>query len=164
MARIAGAFASGVDYVQLRTKNLDGGELLRLAMEAARLRSGGKLLVNDRLDVALAAGADGLHLPSKRPSAGEYRRISPAGLFISVACHSVEDVQRARDDGADMAVLAPIFESPGKGPAIGLAALERACRVGIPVLALGGVTSENAGLCMQAGAAGVAGIRMFEGV
>jgi thiamine-phosphate pyrophosphorylase len=160
--RVAEAFAAGVDYVQLRAKHLDARELLTLAEQAARVKGPGKLLINDRLDVALACGADGVHLPSNRAPVAAYRSIAPAGFIISVACHSQQDVERAAAEGANLAVLAPIFATPDKGPPIGLDALQRAARIGIPVLALGGITLPNASLCRTAGAAGIAAIRLFE--
>jgi thiamine-phosphate pyrophosphorylase len=173
IARAAEAFAAGVDFVQLRAKELDARELLRLAQEAARAKGPGKLLINDRLDVALTRGvgeskaltldgADGVHLPSNRPPVSAYRSVAPKGFVISVACHTPAEVERAAAEGADLAVLAPIFPTPGKGPPIGLGALEQAVRAGIPVLALGGITRENAVLCRDAGAAGIAAIRLFE--
>jgi thiamine-phosphate pyrophosphorylase len=162
ISRVAEAFAAGVDFVQLRARELDARELLRLAEEAARGKASGKLLINDRLDVALACGADGMHLPSNRPPVSAYRSIAPPGFIISVACHTQAEVERAAAEGADFAVLAPIFSTPDKGPPIGLGALQRAVRVGIPVLALGGITRENAVRCRQAGAAGIAAIRLFE--
>jgi thiamine-phosphate pyrophosphorylase len=163
-ARVAEAFAAGVDFVQLRAKELDARELLRLCQEAARLKGPGKLLVNDRLDVALAGGADGLHLPSNRPPGSAYRSVVPPGFVFSAACHTVDEVKRAKDEGATIAILAPIFATPGKGPPIGVSALEQASRVGIPVLALGGITLDNAAQCRDAGAAGIAAIRLFEEV
>jgi len=173
IARVAEAFAAGVDFVQLRAKEPDARELLRLAQEAARVKGPGKLLINDRLDVALTCGtgvskaltrdgADGIHLPSNRPPVSAYRSVVPKGFVISVACHTQSEVERAAAEGADFAVLAPIFPSPGKGPPIGLGALEQAVRAGIPVLALGGITRENAASCCEAGAAGIAAIRLFE--
>ncbi len=162
ISRVAEAFAAGVDFVQLRAKELEARELLRLAGEAARVKGPGKLLINDRLDVALACAAEGLHLPASRPPVSAYRTLAPAGFIISVACHNVAEVQRAAAEGADFAVLAPIFSTPGKGPPLGLGALEQAAREGIPVLALGGITRQNALLCRQAGATGIAAIRLFE--
>ena len=160
--RIAEAFAAGVDFVQLRAKELDARELLRLGEAAAQVKESSKLLINDRLDVALACGADGVHLPSNRPPVSAYRAIAPPGFVISVSCHTQAEVERAAIEGADFAVLAPIFSTPGKGPPIGLDALRLAVRVGIPVLALGGITRENAITCRDAGAAGIAAIRLFE--
>ncbi len=157
--RIAEVFSAGVDFVQLRAKNLETRELLRVAEDAVRA---GRLFVNDRADVAIACGAAGVHLPSNRPAASEYRKITPPGFLISVACHSPEDVERAAGDGADFAILAPIFATPGKGAPIGVRAIERSTGAGIPVIALGGITRENARECRDAGASGVAAIRLFE--
>jgi len=148
--------------VQIRAKELSGLELFRMALEVSRTKDRGKVLINDRLDVALACGADGVHLPANRLPASANRVLAPPGFMISVACHSPEDVQRAAGEGADLALLAPIFSTPGKGPPLGLDALSLAARAGIPVLALGGVTLENAESCYAAGAAGIAAIRLFE--
>jgi thiamine-phosphate pyrophosphorylase len=157
---VAAALAAGVDLVQIRAKNLATGALLQWVREAAARPRSGKLLVNERLDVALAAGADGLHLPAGRPPASAWRVRD--SLVIGVSCHTTEEVERAAGEGADFAVLGPIFVSPGKGAPLGLGPLEAASRAVIPVLALGGVTAENAAQCLAAGAAGIAGIRLFE--
>jgi thiamine-phosphate pyrophosphorylase len=159
---VAEAFAAGVDFVQLRAKELDARALLTLAAQAARVKGPGKLLINDRVDVALACGADGVHLPSNRAPVSAYRSITPAGFIVSVACHSQAEVERAAGEGADLVVLAPIYATPDKGPPIGLDSLQQAAGIGIPVLALGGITCENAALCRTAGAAGIAAIRVFE--
>ena len=162
VSRVAEAFAAGIDMVQIRAKEFSGRELFQMAREVAPIKDRGKLLINDRLDIALACGADGVHLPANRPPASAYRAVAPAGFIISVACHSPEDVQRAADEGADLVILAPIFSTPGKGPPLGLDALTLATRARIPVLALGGITLENAESCFAAGAAGIAAIRLFE--
>ncbi len=160
--KIEAAFAAGVDRVQIRERRLSTRELLRLASEAVALRGPGKLLVNDRLDVALASGADGVHLPAGRPAASEIRMLGGDGFLVGVSCHSVEEVERAAGEGADFVVLGPIFATPGKGPPLGLKPLERAARAPVPVLALGGVALANARQCLEAGAAGIAGIRIFQ--
>jgi thiamine-phosphate pyrophosphorylase len=182
LSKIAEAARAGVDFVQLREKDLSGRELELLAAEAVRavrenssaaqVRST-KLLINSRTDVALACGADGVHLPVDDISPEEVRSIwakvssrsgSENTTLISVACHSELDVARSASAGADLALLAPIFEKHGTPnvPAVGLEALQRACRQSIRVLALGGITLENAAACMQAGAAGIAAIRLFQ--
>ncbi len=160
--RIRAALAAGVDYVQIREKSLPTRELFRLAEGAVAARRSGRLLVNDRADVALACGADGVHLPAERPPAAQVRALAGRGFLVGVSCHSVEEVERAAGEGADFVVLGPIFTSPGKGPPLGLRPLELAARLPIPVFALGGVTVENARQCLEAGAAGVAGIRLFQ--
>jgi len=156
-------FTGQADWVQVRDKELAGRELIavvRLAM--GRI---GKVLVNSRVDVALAAGAAGVHLPSGSIAASEWRRITPSGFLIGVSCHLLEEVVLAEREGADYVVFGPVFAPLSKTsglPARGLEELGRVSRaVGIPVLALGGITWENAADCVAAGAAGVAGITMF---
>lgn len=177
LAKIAEVARAGVDYIQLREKDLGARQLEALAREAvAAVRKGSSsthLLINSRTDVALAAGADGVHLRSKDVSPEEVRRIwaeCSAGALarekpcIAASCHVRGDVDRAQSGAADFAVFAPVFgkrNASGTQPA-GLAALQEACRAKIPVLALGGVTLENAASCLNAGAAGVAGIRLFQ--
>jgi thiamine-phosphate pyrophosphorylase len=184
LSKIAEAARAGVDYIQLREKDLSGRELEELARdtvaEIQKLRTENRelrarLLINSRTDIALAAGADGVHLRSDDVSASTVRsiweeaaaldsRFTTRGALIAVSCHSVSDVVRAESEGADFAVLAPVFEKKG-APEVqprGLAALREACAAKIPVLALGGVTVENAASCLAAGAAGIAGIRLFQ--
>jgi thiamine-phosphate pyrophosphorylase len=181
LAKVAEAARACVDYIQLREKDLSTRELEMLAREAVAIvrenSSLTRLLINSRTDVALAEGADGVHLRADDVSSREARAVVQlsdqfsvqrplaAGHFlVATSCHSDEDVIRAGSEGADFAVFAPVFEknnAPGK-QAAGLAALHEACRAKIPVLALGGVTMENAASCLEAGAAGVAGIRLFQ--
>ena len=152
--------------VQLREKDLGGRDLLaqaRALAEACRA-AGQLLLVNDRLDVALAAGADGVHLPAAGVPPAEARRLLGPGALVGVSCHSEEDVRRARAGGADYATFSPIWDTPSKrpfGPPQGLAALRRAAALGLPLVALGGVEPGNAGEAFAAGAAGVAAIRAW---
>ena len=126
---------------------------------------GAALVVNDWLDVALAIGADGVHLGRRSVNVEEARAILPPGTWISVSCHALADVVRAAEEGADAALLSPIFASPGKGRGLGVEALCEAraaldARGAVTLLvALGGVTAENAGACFAAGAGGVAAIR-----
>ncbi len=155
--------AASIDFVQIRERDLSARELAsltRAVLQTAHPEV--RVLVNDRADIAVACGAHGVHLRGNSIPPSLLRAILPPGFLISVACHSVEDVVRAEREGANMALLAPIFETPGKGPPLGLASLERAAKsVRIPVLALGGVTEREIPRCMSAGAAGVAGIRLF---
>lgn len=150
----------GAAGVQLRQPGLPARELVAVA---GRLRSicasfGAPLLVNDRADVALAAGADGVHLPARGLHAADARALG-LGL-IGVSAHSPEEVARS---AADFCVFGPVFDTPGKSPQ-GVAALAAACRASsIPVLALGGVDESNAHLCLAAGARGVACIRSVLG-
>ncbi len=160
LARVA---AAGIDAVQVREKDLDDRSLWNLVRSArAVLPATTRLLVNGRADVALAAGADGAHLPADGvPPAALRRRFGPEFL-IGVSTHTVEEVERARDAGADYATFGPVWETPGKGQPTGLEALVRAAATGLPVLALGGVTMARFGEVAAAGAAGVAAIRLFQ--
>lgn len=189
--RFRKAAAAGVDLIQLREKNLANGELERLARDALQAvrdySSQTRLLINSRIDIALAVGADGVHLTSTDISASDARAVSAASLrekpsafrelMAAVSCHSVEEVRSAESHGADFVVLAPIFEKAGTSiTPVGLEMLRRAAtrsapdlrveagdnRLGVPVLALGGVSIENASACLRAGASGLAGIRLFQ--
>jgi thiamine-phosphate pyrophosphorylase len=149
--------------VQLRQPAIPARELLDRARSLRRIceRFAAPLLVNDRADVALSAAADGVHLSARGLSPADARSL---GLrLVGVSVHSAEDVARASRDGADFAVFAPVYETPGK-QARGEAALVAACRAApIPVLALGGVDATNAFRCLEAGARGVACIRSVLG-
>jgi len=193
LEKIAEAARCGVDYVQLREKDLPARQLEALAGEAVRviaengLRKTGKrepgtcLLINSRSDVAFAAGASGVHLRSDDISPSEVRRIwnrgarpaatslparaiPPPHATVVVSCHTAREAARAAEQGADFAAVAPVFEkrdSPLKFPE-GLETLRQACRHQIPVFALGGVTLANVAICRDAGAAGIAAIRLFQ--
>ncbi len=202
LEKIAEAARAGVDYIQLREKDLPTRELELLALEAARIVREARnltpgpwsptpsLLINSRTDLALAVGADGVHLRSDDISPQVVRtmwsksyvgtagcgpvrstaiveaaaRASSQCPLIGVSCHSPEEVMQAARAGASFAVFAPVFEkkdSPEANPA-GLSRLEQACRAPLPVLALGGVNLENAKACLNAGAAGIAAIRLFQ--
>jgi thiamine-phosphate pyrophosphorylase len=173
LATITEAEQSGVDFIQLREKDLCSRDLEVLARDViTTLRSCGaktRILINSRSDVALAAGAHGVHLRSDDISPADVRRIWRAATgkedaVIAVSCHNEAEVIAAAHSGADFAVFGPIFQKNAAPlvPAAGLAGLGSACRHSIPVIALGGITVENAALCVQAGAAGIAGIRFFQ--
>ena len=168
LERIRAAFAAGVDWVQVREKRMPTRELCRLVEQAVALpeKCAARLLVNERLDVALACGADGVHLPADSLPVAVVRRAAPEGWLVGVSCHSPEEVEAAAREGASFAVLGPIFSTPGKLSPLGLEPLRQACgrlaAGGFPVLALGGVNLENAGGCLEAGAAGIAAIRLFQ--
>jgi thiamine-phosphate pyrophosphorylase len=172
---VAQAARCGVDYIQLREKDLSTHELETLARAAIhRLRTENQkpktvFLINSRTDIALASGARGVHLPSNDISPSAVRQIwtqcgsTAPRVTVGASCHTAAQVARAAREGADFAVFGPVFE---KKKALtlptGLDALREACQEKIPVLALGGVTLENAGACVQAGAAGIAAIRLFQ--
>ena len=175
LEKIAECSAAGVDYIQLREKDLSGRDLERLVRHALNAFSPGsrtRLLINSRVDIALACGAHGVHLPASAVSAREARAVfSLAGAvspIISVACHSIEDVTQAESGGADFVVFGPVFEKAGLQSNEGIQRLSSVCQrkrvngVAIPVLALGGVGLENAGQCVRAGAKGIAAIRLFQ--
>lgn len=150
----------GVDYIQIREKDVPARQLFEFTLAVLEVRQAefksknvAKVLVNGRSDVAIAAGADGVHLPSAAP-----QECLP-GLMVARSCHTMADVQAAQ---ADLITFGPVFESPGKGEPVGLDALREACQGRVPVFALGGVNWENAADCVAAGAEGIAGIRLFQ--
>jgi len=158
----AKAGGDGVEMIQIRAKQLSARDLVNLVRGAVAI-PGARILVNTRTDIALACGAQGVHLPAGSIAPSTIRRIAPAGFLIGVSCHTVDELRAAENDGADFAVYGPVFASVTKSVVpIGLDALRSACTsVQLPVYALGGVTPANAPLCIDAGAAGVAGISLF---
>jgi thiamine-phosphate pyrophosphorylase len=158
------ARVQNVEMIQLRAKNLSARQLHSLVVEVVQ-STGTPVLVNTRLDVALACGAAGVHLPANSIAPAELRCVTPEHFLIGVSCHTAEELQAAEREGADFAVFGPIFASPSKPVRpVGLAALRQAI-LGLsrlPVYALGGVTEANAAHCIDAGAAGVAGISLFD--
>jgi len=196
LAALAASWAAnGVDFIQIREKDLAPTALTHLAAKIVQaVRQAGslsKVLVNGEpgaaAEIALASGADGIHIPGGLHSdplpaalgrvrqAWQPTRTPAMPPVISASCHSVEEVRAARSAGASLALFAPVFEKAlpnaqalaGKG----LDSLAQACRAGsqpgphpaLPVIALGGVTVDNAGECVEAGADGIAGIRLFLG-
>lgn len=182
LKKIAEAVLARIDYIQLRERDLSGRALESLAKDAAQLiresRSDTRLLINSRTDIALAAEAHGVHLTSNDISPVDVRKIwreayAPAQSIIAFSCHSESDVIAAESASdrvapyvhvrpADFVVFGPVFEKQGSTRTDGLAQLRKVCRRRIPVLALGGVTTDNAHLCIEAGASGIAGIRLFQ--
>ena len=194
LEKIAASAAAGVDWIQIREKDLSGKEcssLTREAMtliasssppdsakgstssktEATREKVSTRILVNDRLDVALAAQAGGVHLGEKSLPLEEARRLAKSlqrkkDFLVGVSCHSLEAAEDAARGGADYLFFGPVFATPSKtayGAPQGLERLAEVCRaVALPVLAIGGITLENAADCISAGASGLAAIRLFQ--
>jgi len=162
LAVVEEALEGGVRAVQLREKDLPPRELLELAraMRALTGRYGAKLIINDRADIALAAGADGVHLGEASIPAAAARRILGPDRLIGVSCHGTEGALAAETSGADFITFGPVYPTPSKaayGPAAGVKRLaETAKLLRIPVFALGGIKRENTSEAMAAGAAGVA--------
>lgn len=160
--------AEGIDMIQIREKDMDGRALAELTGHVLGMenRLGTKILVNGRVDVALSTQADGVHLPADSISPARIRTIAPVGFLIGVSCHELKEAERAEAEGADFVVFSPVFppvSKPTYGPAKGLEALQAVCRaVKIPVFALGGISRDNAGGCLAAGATGVAGVSLFQ--
>lgn len=177
LQRIETVAAGGVDWIQIREKDLSGKECTVLARDAmeramhstAQVRT--RILINDRLDIALATQTGGVHLSEKSLPAQEAKRLICAlgrekDFLVGVSCHSLEAAKAAEQNGPDYLFFGPVFATPSKadyGAPQGLERLAEVCRaVAVPVLAIGGVTLENSASCLSAGAAGIAAIRMFQ--
>ena len=166
------AASAGAGWIQIREKDLDARSLVELARFAvAETRAlAARVLINDRLDVALAANAAGIHLGEKSlpvETVTEWRRSTGRlDFLIGVSCHSLESARAAERGGADYIFFGPVFETPSKaafGAPQGIERLLQVCAsVEVPVLAIGGVNLENARACIAAGAAGIAAIRLFQ--
>ncbi|HEX4543358.1 MAG TPA: thiamine phosphate synthase [Candidatus Acidoferrum sp.] len=174
----AAAFA-GVDWIQIREKQLSARECTRLTRQALQRSADSavdtgtraRIIVNDRLDVALATQTGGVHFGESSLPPQEARQLVLAlhreeDFLIGVSCHSLEAAKSAERGGADYLFFGPVFETPSKaayGPPQGLHRLAEVCRsVSIPVLAIGGITLENTAVCFSAGASGIAAIRLFQ--
>jgi thiamine-phosphate pyrophosphorylase len=179
MEKIAAVARAGVNWVQIREKDLSARQLSALTQEALRCMpraaddraSATRILVNDRVDIALTEGAAGVHLGERSLPVDEVRRfvqsrISVKDFLVGVSCHSLESAEAAAAGGADYVFFGPVFATPSKagfGAPHGVGRLTKICRsVPIPVLAIGGMTLENAASCLTAGAAGIAAIRLFQ--
>lgn len=159
------AVAAGVPLVQIREKNLFTRLLFELASRAVEISrsSRTKILVNDRPDVASAAGADGVHLTEQSLPANVVRKSFPELELIGVSTHSLEGTRLAANVGADFAVFGPVFATPGKGEGVGTTKLKEVCDAvsPFPVIALGGIDAGNFENALDAGAAGFAAIRFL---
>ena len=159
---VAAACRGGVRAVQLRERDLDTRSLLALAraLRETTREHGALLLINDRVDVALACGADGVHLPANSFRVADARQLLGAERLIGVSTHSVAEAARA---AADFVVCGPVFDTPSKrpfGPPLGLDTLRRAAAAcAAPLIAVGGITAKNAAEVLAVGAAGIAVIR-----
>lgn len=175
--RIEDAVRAGVDWVQIREKDLPTREMVDLTRTAILVcqstspQNKTRILVNDRLDVARVAGAAGIHVGEKslpvRALVDERLTSGRSCFLVGASCHSLDGAIHAAEEGADYLYFGPVFETPSKasfGPAQGLTKLADICHiVSVPVIAIGGIGVENARACREAGAAGVAAIRLFQG-
>jgi len=179
LVKIEAAADAGVDWIQIREKDISGKDcssltreaLHRAAKSSARKTAPTRILVNDRLDVAISQSAGGVHLGENSLPLVEVKRLvenrgNRKDFLIGVSCHSLEAARAAASRGADYLFFGPIFATPSKaafGAPQGLERLAQVCRaVSIPVLAIGGITLENAADCLAAGASGIAAIRLFQ--
>jgi thiamine-phosphate pyrophosphorylase len=179
LSKVAEAAAAGVTWIQIREKDLSGKDCGSLTREALRLAAKSspsksartRILVNDRLDVALSESAGGVHLGEKSLPLTEARRLAGSrargsDFLVGVSCHSLGAAQTAADSGADYLFFGPVFATPSKAPfgaPQGIERLAEVCRaVSIPVLAIGGITPANTSSCLAAGASGIAAIRLFQ--
>jgi thiamine-phosphate pyrophosphorylase len=162
---VAACVAAGLEAVQLREKDLPAGDAhdLALALREATRAGRARLLINDRVDIALATGADGVHLPASGLPPEVARRLLPPGSLVGQSTHSREEARQAAEEGVDYVVFGPVYDTPSKrpfGPPRGLRDLETvAGRTGCPVIAIGGVTAARIPELREAGAAGIAVIR-----
>ena len=172
VGRMEIAARAGVDWIQLREKDLPGRALAELLREALRrVPAGCRIVLNDRLDVACALGAGGVHLGRESLSVEDARRLvggrgATQDFLVGASTHSLAAALSAEKAGADYLVFGPVYATPSKaqyGPPQGIERLREVCHaVSLPVLAIGGITVENARACFEAGAAGIAAIRLFE--
>jgi thiamine-phosphate pyrophosphorylase len=185
LEKIAEAARRGIDFIQLREKDLSARDLEKVTLEAVRviqenspagkLEARTRLLINSRMDIAVSCGADGVHLRTgdlsprdvregwlRSTSNGKASQTRPP--TVAASCHTLTEILQAKEQAADLAVFGPIFDKPGvpKSRPLGLALLQQACVWEFPVLALGGIDLDNARLCVSAGAAGIAAIRLFQ--
>jgi thiamine-phosphate pyrophosphorylase len=172
LEKIEQAANAGVDWIQIREKDLSARDLAEFTVRALALAGRrSTVLVNDRMDVACSVGASGVHLGEQSLPADEARRFvsqrcAQGNFLVGVSVHSLEGALQAEKAGADYVIFGPVFATPSKagfGKPQGVEHLREVChQVAIPVLAIGGITLENAEDCLAAGAAGIAAIRLFQ--
>jgi thiamine-phosphate pyrophosphorylase len=169
LEQVSAAVSTGIELIQLREKRLTARVLLELTEQSVALTRGSatSLLVNDRADLAAAAGAAGVHLATQSIDAATIRRTFGDSFLIGVSTHSLAEAEAAKEGGADFVVFGPVFATPSKqkyGPPTGLVLLEDVAKelAPFPVLALGGIDATNVHDCLQAGASGIAGISLFK--
>lgn len=155
----------GIDLIQIREKDLSAKDLSNFVSSLTSKVKTTKILVNDRLDIALSSGANGIHLPSNSFPIKDVRKLAGEKFLISVSTHSIKEAKEAEEQGADLILFSPIFDTPSKrlyGKPLGLETLKQVTSlVNIPVIALGGINRENAYLALESGAKGLAAIRLF---
>jgi len=163
LATIRDAVSEGVTLIQIREKTLPARLLFDLSAHAVTIcaNSGARLLVNDRADVAIASGADGVHLPENSVPPHAIRRAFSSDLIIGVSTHTIESASSAVENGADYIFFGPVFATPGKASPAGVDALRDLCqKLGeFPLIPIGGIDEDNCEHVMLAGAAGIAAIR-----
>lgn len=168
LPHLQSAVRAGVDLIQLREKDLATRDLVELATTAVKACRGSetRIVINDRLDVAMALGAHGVHLGGQSVPIEAVRRHVGKDFLIGASCHSLGQAIEAEEGGSDYLLLGPVFDTPSKrryGPPLGLGKLSEVThRIKIPVLALGGIRVERVRACLDAGAAGIAAIRLFQ--
>jgi thiamine-phosphate pyrophosphorylase len=169
VSAIKNAISAGIDFVQIREKDLPDSRVYAITCKAVSLAQGThtSILVNGRADIALAAGARGVHLTSQGLRASDLRPWLPPGFLIGVSTHSLREASEAWRGGADYLLVGPVFPTPSKlpyGPPLGLTKFRKICSLlPLPILGLGGIQRSMIGRVLDAGAAGVAGIRLFQG-
>ncbi len=165
LGRIAKAVHAGAGMIQIREKQLEAGELLDLTRSAIAAAGAATVIVNSRVDVAIAAGAAGVHLPADAVDPTRWRAIAPAQFLIGVSCHTLAELRQAEREGASYAIFGPVFAPLSKTSSLaprGLEGLRTATRsVRVPLYAVGGITRANAVDCFETGAAGVAAISLY---
>ncbi|HVS21198.1 MAG TPA: thiamine phosphate synthase [Pyrinomonadaceae bacterium] len=168
LEQVSAAVAAGIPLIQVREKRLTARVLFELTASVLAITRGSatRVLVNDRADIAAAAGADGVHLTTRSLDANVVCKTFGEKFLIGASTHSLAEAMAARDGGADFAVFGPVFETSTKtkyGAPLGVAALAEVSRASkpFPILGLGGISKENAPDCLRAGASGVAGISLF---